>query len=106
MLAPSQFSFVFSKAIPAGSPTITILARFNDCGRARLGITVPKKKVKLAVQRNRIKRCIRESFRLNAHAFPNIDIIVIAKHGVADLSNAALHKQLSSLWKRMKQRCQ
>lgn len=105
LLTPSQFSKVFEKAIPASSPTITLLARHNQLSLPRLGITVPKKKVKLAVHRNRIKRCIRESFRLRADKLPNVDIIVIAKHGINDLDNSQLHAQLETLWKRISKRC-
>jgi ribonuclease P protein component len=106
LLTPRQFSFVFEKAIPAVSPTLTILARFNDYSQPRLGITVAKKKVKLAVHRNRIKRCVRESFRLHAHQLPNIDIIVVAKQGVGQLENANIHEQLHKLWERLIKRCQ
>ncbi len=38
---------------------------------ARIMISVPKKKFKLAVKRNRIKRLIRESYRLNKNDFVN-----------------------------------
>lgn len=105
LLTPRNFSYVFEQAIPATSKTITILARHNELDHARLGVTVPKKKVKLAVHRNRIKRCIRESFRLNNHKFPNVDIIVIAKHGINDLDNTQLNNQLESLWRRISKRC-
>lgn len=105
LLTPRNFSFVFEQAIPATSNTITILARHNNLDTPRLGVTVPKKKVKLAVNRNRIKRCIREYFRLNNHILPNVDIIVIAKHGINELDNAQLNKQLDSLWRRISKRC-
>lgn len=104
-MTPRHFSNVFEKAIPATSPTITLLARQNDLSHARLGVTIPKKKVKLAVDRNRIKRCIRDSFRLNAHLLPNVDIIVIGKHGIKDLDNAQLHAHLITLWQRITKRC-
>ncbi|MFC4698791.1 ribonuclease P protein component [Glaciecola siphonariae] len=106
LLAPRQFAFVFEKAIPAVSPSITLLARHNDISHPRLGITVAKKKVKLAVQRNRIKRCIRESFRLHAHTLPNVDIIVVGKQGLGKLDNASIHAQLERLWGRLIKRCQ
>jgi ribonuclease P protein component len=106
LLTPRQFSFVFENAIPAVSPIITILARHNDLDYPRLGITVAKKKVKHAVQRNRIKRCVRESFRLRAHDLPNVDIIVVAKHGIGSIDSAAIHQQLDKLWGRLKKRCQ
>lgn len=106
LLTPRHFSFVFENAIPAVSPTITILARFNESKHPRLGITVAKKKVKLAVQRNRIKRCIRESFRLHAHELPNVDIIVLGKQDIGQLDNANIRQQLHKLWERLKKRCQ
>jgi len=105
LLTPHQFSFVFAQAIPAVSSTITILARHNELEFPRLGITVAKKKVKLAAQRNRFKRCVRESFRLHAHELPNVDIIVLAKQGVHKLDNASIHQQIEQLWKRLSKRC-
>lgn len=106
LLTPRHFSHVFEQAIPAVSPTITLLARPNDANRPRLGVTIPKKKVKLAVDRNRIKRRIRESFRLTAHNLPNVDIIVIGKHGINDLDNDQLFIHLEKLWRRITKRCE
>jgi len=105
LLTPKNFSFVFEQAIPSVSPSLTLLARYNAIDNARLGITVAKKRVKNASDRNRIKRIIRESFRLKRHSLPNIDIIVIAKHGIGSLTNQELHKQLEKLWNKLNKRC-
>lgn len=105
MLTPKNFSFVFDQAIPAVSNHITILARHNELKTARLGITVPKKKVKNATDRNTIKRIIRESFRLQRHQLPNVDIIVIAKQGIGQMENQALATQLEKLWRKITLRC-
>lgn len=105
MLTPKNFSFVFDKAIPAVSNHITILARHNELETARLGITVPKKKVKNASDRNTIKRIIRESFRLRRHQLPNVDIIVIAKQGIGQLDNQEMVVQLEKLWRKLTNRC-
>jgi ribonuclease P protein component len=105
LLTPKNFSFVFDQAIPAVSNHITILARPNDLETARLGITVPKKKVKNATDRNTIKRIIRESFRLRRHQLPNVDIIVIAKQGIGGMDNQALATQLEKLWRKITLRC-
>jgi ribonuclease P protein component len=60
----------------------------------RLGLAIAKKRVKLAVQRNRIKRIIRESFRLNQHVLPAIDMVVMVKSGIDQLDNKEINKEL------------
>ena len=55
-------------------------------GRARLGIVVTRK-IGNAVQRNRIKRLCRESFRALPELVPEgIDLVVIARAGAHQLS--------------------
>lgn len=106
LLTPSQFSFVFANAIPCGSQYFTFLARFNETNEhPRLGITIAKKKVRKAVQRNRVKRIIRESFRQHAYSLHNVDIIVLAKAGCDTLTNDELHKVVQQNWKRLKKKC-
>lgn len=63
---------------PAGALATASAGRRG--GRSRLGITVTKK-VGNAVQRNRVKRVMREVFRRNRDLFPAADIVVIAKRG-------------------------
>ncbi len=43
---------------------------------ARLGLVVGKKLLKRAVHRNRVKRVVREQFRLHRHALPICDLVV------------------------------
>ena len=87
LLTPSHFTFVFQQPQRAGTPQITILGRLNSLGHPRIGLTVAKKNVKRAHERNRIKRLTRESFRLRQHELPPMDFVVVAKRGVADLDN-------------------
>ncbi len=105
LLTPSDFSRVFQQATSATSSHLTVLARHNDTGHPRLGLTIAKKRVKHAVQRNRIKRLTRESFRLHQDRLPNIDIIVLAKSGADQLSNEELFTLLEKLWKKIYHRC-
>jgi len=105
LLTPSHFSFVFEDATPAASPNFTVLARFNQLDHPRLGITIAKKRVKRAHERNRLKRLTRESFRLHQHELPNVDIIVMAKSGADKLPNRVVFDTLEALWKKLKKRC-
>lgn len=50
--------------------------RLNAMNTARLGLIVSKKTAKLAVERNYMRRVMRELFRLNQHQLPPIDLIV------------------------------
>jgi ribonuclease P protein component len=106
LLTPTHFEYVFSNAIPSVSPQVTILARFNNSNNPRLGITLAKKRVKYAHERNRLKRVIRESFRLERYSFPNIDIVVVGKSGLDKMTNQELFSLLSKLWKKLASRCE
>ncbi|RXJ72189.1 ribonuclease P protein component [Veronia nyctiphanis] len=101
LLTPEHFNSVFQQPHRAGSPHLTILARNNKLGQARLGQAVPKKQIKLAVDRNRFKRQVRESFRLRQHELPSKDFVVIAKKSANDLSNDELRTLLDKLWLRL-----
>lgn len=99
MLTSNHFAFVFQQPQRTSTLHITILGRLNTLGHPRIGLTVAKKHVKQAHERNRIKRLMRESFRLHQHSLPNMDFVVIAKKGVANLDNHALTEVLGKLWR-------
>jgi ribonuclease P protein component len=105
LLTPTHFEFVFKNATPAVSQNLTLLARHNDVLTPRLGITIAKKRVKKAHDRNRVKRIIRESFRNQKQSLPNIDIVVVGKSGLDKLSNQELVLILNKLWKKLAKRC-
>ena len=69
----------------------------NQLGRSRIGITVTKK-VGPAVKRNRIKRLVREYFRLSRdHLAGHWDINIIAKRQAADFSSEKTFRLLTDL---------
>ncbi|VFT72071.1 ribonuclease P protein component [Escherichia coli] len=100
MLTPSQFTFVFQQPQRAGTPANYHSRPPEFAGHPRIGLTVAKKNVRRAHERNRIKRLTRESFRLRQHELPAMDFVVVAKKGVADLDNRALSEALEKLWRR------
>ncbi|MBO1898436.1 ribonuclease P protein component [Shewanella sp. BF02_Schw] len=104
LLTPAQFKSVFSNPIKASSAEITLLAIPNSEQHPRLGLTVAKRFVKRANQRNRIKRVIRDSFRLHQQDIPDIDIVVLVRNGVMEMENAELHKLIEKLWRKLSRR--
>lgn len=102
LLTPRQFKAVFdSPSGKAPGRNVLLLVRDNEFDHPRLGLVIGKKSVKLAVERNRIKRQIRESFRLNQEKLVGWDIVVIARKGLGDLENTELAQQFGKLWKRL-----
>ena len=102
LLTPRQFKTVFDS--PSGKlpgRNILLLVRENDLPHPRLGLVIGKKSVKLSVERNRIKRQLRETFRLHQMELKGWDIVVIARKGLADLDNAELARQFAKLWRRL-----
>lgn len=75
---------------------VVIVMQKTD-GPTRLGLTVSRK-IGGAVQRNLVKRRLREFFRLNYHRLPAaVDISLIAKTGAALISMAQIREELGFL---------
>ena len=65
----------------------------NEAAPARLGVTVTRK-VGSAVERNRVKRVVREAFRLDPGLLPDgVDLVVIAKDGAPTLGLFAVQAE-------------
>ena len=102
LLTPRQFKTVFdSPTARAPGRNVLLLAHENQLEHPRLGLVIGKKSVKLAVERNRLKRVIRESFRHSQDALAGWDIVVVARKGLADLDNPELFQQFGKLFKRI-----
>ena len=99
LLKKSEYDDVFAKANKIVTPEFILLYRKNTLGYARLGLAISKKVVAKAYQRNRLKRLIRESFRL--HQLPAVDIIFLARHGVASVDSSVIAHNLGKVWEKL-----
>ena len=81
-----------------------LLAVANTASAARLGIVVGKKSCKLATERNRFKRTVRESFRHQCDTLGALDIVIMARRGIAELDNQGMRQRLDTLWTRLRAR--
>ena len=67
---------------------------------SRLGMAVSTKVAPRAVDRNRIKRLVRESFR-HTGALPDLDIVVIARPAARGADSSTLRTSLERHWRRL-----
>ena len=103
---PSEFNQVFRDGARSSDACFVVSARDNGLAGARLGITVAKKTVSSAARRNRIKRVVRESFRLNRAGLPALDVVVQARHGARRQQNPELRASLDWHWQELIKRCE
>jgi len=78
-----------------------VLYRPSGRDSARLGLAVAKKHLKRAVDRNRIKRLIRESFRQQRDLLKGLDIVVLVKPGIEKADNRTLLDALHRHWQQL-----
>lgn len=102
LLHSSDFQTVFDDApLRTSHQHFLFLARTNQLDRPRLGLVIAKKHIRHAVDRNRMKRLIRETFRAKQQQLAGIDVIVLARKGMNDATNALLIEQLNGQWDRL-----
>ncbi|TXH68897.1 MAG: ribonuclease P protein component [Thiothrix sp.] len=100
---PSEFQRVFERGLHRRVQVRGLFARVRESSSAepRLGFALSKRSLKHAVERNRVKRLVRESFRLHRTQLPKLDIVIITQSEVAQLDNAAILQQLEILWEQL-----
>ena len=103
LLTSRDYSRVFLDPVKFFQPGLLILCRANDEGFARLGMAVSKKNLPRAVDRNRVKRIIRESFRQSIGNIA-VDVVVLTRNPIVNMDNTQIFKQLDWMWHRVNKR--
>ena len=102
LLNARDYSRVFDGAeAKASHKHLLLLAKSNNEPGHRLGLVIAKKNVRLAVQRNRIKRIAREVFRQLPDAEQHLDVVLLARRGLDQLDNAELSSILQQQWQKL-----
>ncbi len=94
------FAAVFDAKLRKTAGPVTLCGKPNDLDYCRLGLSVPKR-VGSAVTRGRIKRRLREAFRLSQHDWPvGYDIVIVVRpHKLQPV--AEYQRLLGSAWMRI-----
>lgn len=82
-----------------------VLAIANQRSHGRLGLAIAKKHTRTGVARNRIKRLVRESFRLHQNTLMGLDLVVVCRGATAKQTNGVLYDSLRKHWEKLVQRC-
>jgi ribonuclease P protein component, eubacterial len=98
---PSDFAALRTSSGRAGGRCFHMRYRDNELGHARLGLAISKRVSKHAVERNRIKRLLRESFRRVRHQLPPVDLMVMAREQAAGVPGPQLLVEIDGLWKKL-----
>lgn len=83
----------------------TCLAIGNELEHSRLGLAIAKKTIRKAVDRNSLKRVIRESFRLQQWQLGTMDIVVLARRDALSVPPRQLRSSLQKHWLKLKNQC-
>lgn len=97
ILKGKDFALVRKQGKRLAGKGFVIFIKANNLDIRRLGLAVSSK-VAGAVQRNRIKRLLREFFRLNKEIFPlSADIFISVKEGFNPRSYREVEKEFQGL---------
>jgi len=98
LLRRSEFRLVYDQGQRRSASLATVFARPNALPHSRLGITAPAR-LGNAVLRNRLKRRLREVFRLNREKLPGgWDILVNPRAAVGTIPFKTLNRELLRLF--------
>jgi len=98
LLKAAEYSAVFKKPVRSSDSSFVVLACKNNKEFGRLGLAVAKKRAKRAVDRNRLKRIVRESFRQQESLLAGFDFVVMVKHNSKDQDNSTLQQSIAKHW--------
>lgn len=93
----ARFERIRREGASAGDGILFVRALANDAGRVRLGLAVGRQSGG-AVRRTRLRRVIREAFRINKGRLPSgLDLLVSPRGGAAGARLEELGRSLAKL---------
>lgn len=98
LLRPADFKRAYATGRKYRNEFFSLNVTANTQQQPRLGLSIAARAVGNAVQRNRIKRQIRESFRQAQRELPAVDVVAAARSGAEKASAADLRLALRELW--------
>ena len=102
LLLPKEFENVLRKReVLINASPLQVLAVSNSLNMPRLGLVIGKRVAPRAVDRNRVRRLVRESFRTHAAGLPALDVVVMQKQRASPGQPPMLADVLEAVWRRL-----
>ena len=104
MIKTDDFSSVFNFRKRIATQYLALHYQPNTYQRPRLGLVVGKKVAKLSVNRNYMRRVLREFFRLQQHEICHVDLIVRVQKKFSKNDFTKIKKEFDGLIRKLNQR--
>ncbi len=96
---PAEYQHIYRSKQWGGSKHFTFNVLANDLDdKNKLGVTVSKKVSKRAVDRNHLKRVIREFYRVHQRELNGANLVITAKPSSNSANKEELQRSLKDLW--------
>ena len=100
-----QFDAIYAGGRRIDDRFFALRVKPNGLAHPRVGLAVAVKTAGNAVARNRLRRLVREAFRLAQYDLPAVDIVVAAKFPAREAPATTLRASLATLWQRVATTC-
>ena len=97
LIKTDDFSSVFNFRKRIASKFLVMRFKPNELDFPRLGLIVAKKTVKLAVNRNYMRRVLRELFRLSQHEIASLDLVIQVQKNFEKPDFSVIKKEFDGL---------
>ena len=94
LLSVRDFSELKVDSYSFKKPSLIIYYKSNPFNQTRIGLSVPKK-IGKAHDRNRLKRILRESFRISDYKFLGFDVLIVVSWNRSIFSESQQYKEQS-----------
>jgi ribonuclease P protein component len=101
LLRPADFKRAYSAGRRLNTELFTANVIANTLQHPRLGLSVAARTIPTAVERNWVKRQVRESFRRTQYALPAVDCVIGVRSAARAATRAQLRESLMQLWSRV-----
>ena len=104
LLTPAQFDRAFKQGRRLHQGPLSVVLAANTLDHPRIGFALGKKFAKRAVQRNRLKRLLRERFRHSQEQLQAMDLVIFLRSRLPDTANAE-SEAVERLWNKLDSAC-